>query len=233
MMAKAHVLTGVAAVTTFAALGDFSPTAFALALTSVPGFALLSDIDHAKSMVSSTYGFVTRIFALFLGHRRETHSFPGIAVFGLVTWAATNWVDYLVSQIWLILLLTLGWAALLRAFGIKGWFADLLPISAAVVVVCYRDEWVAAGGAPYPLEFIPLAVVIGMALHVAGDCLTNSGCPLWWPFSKQRTAFSFRLRRKGKKRSIRTNSKFEHKVIVPLLWLTSIGTTLLWVAGLS
>lgn len=229
MMAKAHVLTGVAGVTVFAYLGDLTSAAFALALTSIPGFALLPDIDHAKSMVSSTYGWPTRVFALLLGHRRETHSFPGIACFGLVTWLATVWPDFMVSQIWLTLILVLGWAALLRTFGVKGWFADLFPIAFAVVIVWYRDEWVASGLPAYPLEFIPVALVLGMLLHVAGDCLTNSGCPLWWPFSKQRTAFSFRLRRKGKKRTIKTNSRFEHKVVVPLLWLTSIGSTLLWV----
>ena len=232
-MHKAHVLTGVAGVTTFAALGDFTPTAFALALTSVPGFTLLPDIDHARSMVSSTYGFLTRGFSLLLGHRRETHSFPGIAVIGLATWFATLYADNIVAQVWLVLILTLGWAALLRTLGVKGWFADLLPIAAAVVVVCYRDEWVAAGGSPYPLEFLPVAVVLGMLLHVAGDCLTNSGCPLWWPFSKKRTAFSYRLRRKGKKRSIRTNSKFEHRVVVPFLWLISISTSVLWASGLA
>lgn len=231
-MAKAHVLTGVVFVTATGWLAHFSPTFMVLAITSVPGFALLPDIDHAKSMVSSTYGFATRVFSLLLGHRRETHSYPGIAVFGLVTWLATVFNSNVVAKIWLTLLLVLGWAALLRTFKFNGGLADLLPFAFAIPIVWFRPEMLASGLPPYPLEFIPLAVVFGMLLHVAGDLLTNSGCPLWWPFSKKRTAFRFKLRPGGKVRSLKTNSKFEHKIVVPGLWLAIAGTIVLWVQGL-
>src|SRR6478752_874509 len=86
LMHKAHVLTGVPFVAVSADAAHPTPTTFLLAATSVPGFALFPDIDHPKSMVSSTYGWFTSLFSLLLGHRRETHSFPGIAAFGLVTW---------------------------------------------------------------------------------------------------------------------------------------------------
>ena len=231
-MHKAHVLTGVAFVAVSAAAAHPTPTTFLLAATSVPGFALFPDIDHPKSMVSSTYGWFTSLFSLLLGHRRETHSFPGIAAFGLVTWAATLWPNFVVSKIWLTVLLVLCWASLLRAFKIKGRDADLLPWLVAVPVIWYRPELVKAGIAPYPLWFIPVALVLGMLLHVWGDCLTKFGCPLWWPFSKKRSAFRFKLRPSGKVRYLKTNSKFEHRVVVPLLWVVSIGSTLLWVSDL-
>lgn len=231
-MHKAHALTGVAFVAVAAAAAHPTPTTFLLAATSVPGFALFPDIDHPKSMVSSTYGPLTRGFSLLLGHRRETHSFPGIAAFGLVTWLATLFPDHLASKIWLTVLLVLCWASLLRAFKIKGRDADLLPWLVAVPIIWYRPELIKAGIAPYPLWFIPIALVLGMLLHVWGDCLTNSGCPLWWPFSKKRSAFRYKLRPGGKLRSLKTNSPFEHRVVVPLLWVVSIGSTLLWVSGL-
>lgn len=232
MMAKSHVLTGVLFVTGTAALADFSPTTFALAITTIPGFALFPDIDHAKSMVSSTYGWVTRSVSLLLGHRRETHCFPGIAFFGVVTWVAATWHEHLASKIWLTFMLVLAWAAFLRVFKIKGRIVDLVLVAAAFVTIWYRDEWVATGGSPYPLETVPVAVVLGMLLHVAGDVLTNSGCPLWWPFSKKRTALSFGKNRKGKKRALKTNAWYEHKIIVPLLWLGVFATTALWAQGL-
>lgn len=232
MMHKAHVLTGVAFVAVTAAATHPTPTAFLLAATSVPGFALFPDIDHPKSMVSSTYGWFTSLFSLLLGHRRETHSFPGIAAFGCVTYAATLWPNFVVSKVWLTALLVLCWASLLRAFKIKGRDADLLPWVIAIPIIWYRPELTHAGFPPYPLSFIPVALVLGMLLHVAGDCLTNSGCPLWWPFSKKRSAFRYKLRPGGKKRSLKTNSPFEHRVVVPLLWVVSIGSTLLWVSDL-
>src|SRR5689334_7015408 len=107
MMAKSHALTGVLFVTATGWLSDFTPSTMVLAVTLVPGFALLPDIDHPNSMVSSTYGFVTRVFSLLLVHRRETHCFPGVALIGLATWAATVWTEALVSKIWLTLLLVL------------------------------------------------------------------------------------------------------------------------------
>lgn len=232
-MHKAHVLTGVAFVTVTAAATHPTPTTFLLAATSVPGFALFPDIDHPKSMVSSTYGWFTSLFSLLMGHRRETHCFPGIAVFGLVTWLATLFPDFVLSKIWLTVLLVLCWASLLRAFKIKGRDADLLPWLVAIPIVWYRPELVQAGFPPFPLHFVPVALVLGMLLHVAGDCLTKFGCPLWYPFSKKCYAFRFKLRPGGKTRWIKTNSPFEHKIIVPLLWVVSIGSTLLWAAGLT
>lgn len=38
----------------------------------------------------------------------------------------------------------------------------------------------------YGLRFIPIAVLLGCATHITGDMLTDSGCMLGYPWSRQR-----------------------------------------------
>lgn len=228
MMHKSHALSGVLFVTSVGAVAHPTPSTLVLAATAIPGFALLNDIDHARSLVSSTYGPLTRVWSLFLAHRRETHSYPGIAALGLVTELAVWFSDTIVARVWLTALLVLCWASILRTLRVKGLLADLLPFAIAIPVVWYRAEAVASGLPEYPLEFIPVALVCGMLVHVWGDCLTNSGCPLWWPFSKKRTAFKLRVF--GRKLAINTGKRFELRVIYPAMWLGVAGTLLLWAA---
>lgn len=232
-MAKSHALTGVALVTATGWLTDFSPATMAFALVTVPAFALFNDIDHPNSMVSTSYGFVSRMFSLLLVHRRETHSFPGIALIGLATWAATIWDTATPSRVWLTLILVLAWAALLRTLGLRGLVPTALPVLVAVPLIWLREELAASGTVLMSLDVLPLVVIAGMLAHVVGDCPTNTGCPLWWPFSKRRTSFRVKLRPRGKVYAFSTNSVVEHKVVVPLLWLGIAATTFLWLDNMA
>ena len=54
-----------------------------------------------------------------------------------------------------------------------GHLADVLGLAAAIGVVVYG----------YGLTLIPLATAIGLATHVVGDMLTDSGVRLLYPFS--------------------------------------------------
>lgn len=218
MMHKSHALSGVLVVTSTGAAFRLPPEAVLLAVTSVPGFALLNDIDHPNSLVSSTYGPFTRAFSPMLEHRRETHSLLGIALLGGVTELAAVFPDNPISKVWLTFLLVLCWASLLRALGLKGLLGWGLPFAFAIPVVWLHTQAVASGLPEYPLTFIPVALVAGMLIHMFGDMLTNTGCPVFWPLSDRR--FGLNLFSTGK--------EAEKRLVYPLLWVGVAATSAWW-----
>ncbi len=91
MMGRQHAVSGVlAAVCTAYAIKADVPM-FVLLCTTLPGTALLPDIDHSDSTVSNVYGPVTRTFALVLNHRKQTHSIPGILAFSSLVYASSKY----------------------------------------------------------------------------------------------------------------------------------------------
>lgn len=59
--------------------------------------------------------------------------------------------------------------------------------------------------------WVSVGLVLGSAVHIVGDCLTVSGCPLFWPAGKR-----FRL---GP--GFRTGHVFETAVLCPLMGLAA------------
>lgn len=81
MMARSHVVVGIAAWIVTAPLLHLSPTAPAYLLLAVAG-SLLPDIDHPASWVGRRTRPLSTGIAALLGHRGITHS--AVAVVGLV-----------------------------------------------------------------------------------------------------------------------------------------------------
>jgi len=63
--------------------------------------------------------------------------------------------------------------------GVRGHGADVLAVAGAVALT------VTGTG----VSLVALAIGLGCATHVAGDMLTDEGCPLLYPFSR----YHFRL----------------------------------------
>ena len=214
MMGKGHAWTGVlAAVGTAQYMHADVPTLLLLC-TTFPGAALLPDIDHAKATVSNTFGPLTRVFSLVLGHRRETHSIPGVLSIGLVIGACAEMskstyepVLMYTSRTVLALVLILLWASIIRLFKIRGWLDDLAPVPVAVAVTFFPEQLMSIGIAPFPFVVLAPVVIGGMLIHIVGDVLTKQGCPLMWPLSDTRTAVGL----------FRAGSWFERWVVVPLI----------------
>ena len=111
------------------------------------------------------------------GHRHATHSFLGIAVFTALAWVSCHFRADWGGRAGLALLMTLSVSAALEALHLaRGQVADLAGVAVAAAAIWYG----------YGLRFIPIAVLLGCATHITGDMLTDSGCMLGYPWSRQR-----------------------------------------------
>ncbi|WP_242892535.1 metal-dependent hydrolase [Actinomadura litoris] len=115
-----------------------------------------------------------------------------------------------------LLVLTLASAA--RVFHIRHWTRlraevdDWLPIPVTAFLLVGDLD----------LRVVPVAVVLGVIVHIAGDMATVGGCPLGWPWS---------LTARGP-RKFRTNSPIERG---PVTWacLVILAVTVLWNSGIA
>jgi membrane-bound metal-dependent hydrolase YbcI (DUF457 family) len=146
------------------------------------GMALLPDLDQCGSSPARSLGFLSEAVAWIVGrltggHRHATHSFAGIAAFTALAWVSCHYRGDWGGKAGLALLMTLSVSAGLEALRlVRGHTADLMGIGVASWEVWYG----------YGLRLIPLAVFLGCATHILGDLLTDSGCMLTFPLSKQR-----------------------------------------------
>jgi membrane-bound metal-dependent hydrolase YbcI (DUF457 family) len=182
MLGHSHALSG--AVTGVGA-GIFlhlplTPTGALAGFTA--GMALLPDLDKCGSSPARCLGFLSEAVAWVIGklsggHRHATHSFLGIALFTGLAWVSCHYRGDWAGKAGLALLMTLSVSAGLEALRIvRGHLADLIGIAVA--------SWEVWFG--YGLRLIPLAVFLGCSTHIIGDMLTDSGCMLTFPLSRQR-----------------------------------------------
>lgn len=182
MMGRHHALSGL--VTGLAAAEyvlhlPLPQTALLAGLTA--GAAVLPDIDHPDASLAHCFGFLTKAFAWTVGrisggHRHGTHSLAGIAAFTALAWLAVHYRHDTAGRTGLAVLLSLVIAGGLYALRIGGHLADLLAVAAAVAMT-----WTG-----YGLPLVAIATGVGCAAHIAGDLLTDQGCPLAWPIGRLR-----------------------------------------------
>jgi membrane-bound metal-dependent hydrolase YbcI (DUF457 family) len=182
MLGHSHALSGaVTGIATGILL--HLPVSQAAALAGfTAGMALLPDLDKCGSSPARCLGWLSEAIAwaagrISGGHRHATHSVLGVAVFTGLAWACCQFRHDWAGKAGLALLMTLSAAAALEALHIaRGHAADLIAIGIAAAEVWFG----------YGLRLIPLAVLIGCCTHIAGDMLTDSGCMLGFPVSRQR-----------------------------------------------
>ena len=182
MLGHSHALSGaVTGLATGLFLQMSFPQTVALAGFTA-GMALLPDLDKCGSSPARCLGFLSELVAWIIGrlsggHRHFTHSILGIAGFTALAWYSCQYRHDWVGKAGLALLMTLTVSAGLEALRIaRGHAADLIGIAIASGAVWYG----------YGLRLIPIAVFVGCGTHIAGDMLTDSGCMLLYPLSKQR-----------------------------------------------
>ena len=214
MMGKSHFVSGAVAFEASALVMHYSPTQTITGLVIGTCAALCPDIDHPKATISRAYGPLTVLFSRVMGkalggHRKGTHSIVGIVLFG---WIAQLCVTHrrifphtyhaVVADAALSMILIVTLAAGIKIFKIKGLIDDFLPVPIVLALVML---------VPVDLRAVPLALMFGCAVHVLGDCLTNSGCPIFWPVSAQRLKLGL----------FKTGKKMETYVVFPLLMISS------------
>lgn len=151
------------------------------------GYALLPDLDQGGitrkgvhgSSAARTWGPFTAGLAQLVGwiaqgHRRGTHSLLGVAVLGMLAYLAAL---HPVST-FLLLALSVGLALRGAAWIIPGQREKAWPVNLVASVAA--AWWITTNGVA--LDWLPVAVMGGCLVHIAGDMLTPEGCPLFWPF---------------------------------------------------
>jgi membrane-bound metal-dependent hydrolase YbcI (DUF457 family) len=146
------------------------------------GAALLPDADHPNGTISHVLGPVSHtackiISQLSGGHRHATHSFAFVAAVAYGTWAGEHWLGRG---------FTLGLVFFLLALAVRA--LNLCPPGegfrsyATVIVLAAAGTFAVAQWISDKPVWLPFSVGLGALAHLIGDCLTDRGCRLFWPF---------------------------------------------------
>ena len=234
MMGRSHFASGIVAFLATSEPMHYTPVQAGIGALVVSSAALLPDLDHEHATVSNALGPVSRgvsrgVAALAGGHRRGTHCLLGIGFLGVIAQGCAMNRHELLGMAVLSGILIVTLAAGVQMFQsppprrqrpgqrqtpaqqerqrrrrIQNWIGDLAPIPVVIIGVCFTNV---------DLTTVPIALVIGCLAHVLGDCLTNTGCPIFWPLSDARLKFGL----------FKTGGKFEKWVVFPVLILTAYG----------
>jgi membrane-bound metal-dependent hydrolase YbcI (DUF457 family) len=147
------------------------------------GAALLPDIDHPNGTIAHSIGPVTHnlckaVSAVSGGHRHATHSFAFVALAAYGTWAGEHYLGRYFTLGLVFFMLSLAVRALnlcppgekIHAYG------PVIALAGFGTVLMDRS----IADAP---SWLPFAIGLGSLVHLAGDCLTDHGCRLFWPFT--------------------------------------------------
>ncbi|MBM7770185.1 membrane-bound metal-dependent hydrolase YbcI (DUF457 family) [Actinokineospora baliensis] len=199
-----HAMSGLAAwaaVTALAegtAIGSLSAKGWLVGAVLATGAALLPDLDHPESTVSSTFGPVTQAASKIFntisrgiykvtrtkrdskregGHRGFTHTL----VFALIATVVTTAIIQ-TSRSWALPVLMFFFSGLAVRGIMHKWCPrnDALWITGTALLLTYAclkwtDQTTADAAA------CGVAVGIGCIAHYLGDAITEQGCPILWP----------------------------------------------------
>lgn len=185
MMGRTHAISGTLAFGGATLAYRFNAGEIFAGLVITTAAALLPDLDHHKATITKTYGPVTKIAHWFVGlafgpHRHGTHSIFFCVIVGIGAQMLIMWPN-IGTKIGLLVLMSITTGSLVRLFRIKGWWDDLLPpVIYALIIFVVPIFW------PLDLSMIPFALAFGSFVHIAGDCLTDKGCPIFWPISSKK-----------------------------------------------
>lgn len=172
-----HVASGLlAGLVTVPFVPVESPSAQIGWVLGVGGASLLPDLDSQSATASRMWGPLTGALSAVVaaasgGHRRGTHDvLLGPAVAALLVGLASLNTWSLAAVLALLIGLMLRGLVLLGTGGF-GSVGNFVASSA-------MSWWLAAQGAGELSLLLAAAVVVGMAVHIAGDALTSGGVPI-------------------------------------------------------
>ena len=149
------------------------------------GAALLPDVDHHNGTIAHSGGLFTRGVAAAAGaasggHRHGMHSILAVLGFTVGTILVGRWqatvplLGVIPAGSALIFLALVVFATKALKLG-RGGILKLWVGSAVVVLAVLVF-------APEQLGWLPLSVMVGVIVHLAGDMITTGGVPLMWPW---------------------------------------------------
>ncbi|PSK95796.1 LexA-binding, inner membrane-associated putative hydrolase [Haloactinopolyspora alba] len=190
MLAHTHALTGAAAWLALAPVVHADrPAELAGGTVMAAGAALLPDLDHHSGTAAKTWGPITRLIGRVTawacgGHRKGTHTLLAAAAAGGVTYLAVNHAGWAAVA---VVALLVGLALVACEDLIPGRWERFWPANlAASVGLAF-----AAVATDLDLTWLPAAVAIGWAAHLAGDFVTDGGVPLLAPLTSRRFRLTY------------------------------------------
>ncbi|MET4143810.1 membrane-bound metal-dependent hydrolase YbcI (DUF457 family) [Arthrobacter sp. UYCo732] len=168
-------------------LFDVSPVGIVTGALVTAGAAMLPDADHhnatiAHSLPPLSNAMCAGIGKVSGGHRHGTHSVVGIVVFVLVAFLAGLWTYELegFGTIYpgagILSVLLVSFAA--KALKIIPDRMRKSPWAVGLTVGAFITFF-----APQEQNWFPIAMGIGVIIHILGDMMTTEGCNLAWPFA--------------------------------------------------
>lgn len=221
-MGRTHALSGAVvmlaaapvAATVAPSLAPHGPLALTASVVVAAGAALLPDLDHpsstiARSLHPLTTGLAHVVARVSGGHRHGTHSILGVlvatGVFGLLGSAGGWWA-------WAPVTILAGLAV--AAVGVRRqvatWAGTAVLVAGGVAAGVNFGSWLGA------------AVAVGYVAHLAGDCATVQGCPLWWPRPRRYRYLELRTNGLAEK----WVAGFLVAAVVAGVWLSGVGSAI-------
>jgi membrane-bound metal-dependent hydrolase YbcI (DUF457 family) len=177
--------------------GHVNPTELVLGTFITAGAALFPDIDHPNGTIAHALGPVTHNLCKVVekisgGHRHATHSFAFVAAVTYGTWAGVHYLGrpFVLGMVFVMLALAVKALNLCPPGDTFHAYGPVIALAGGGTVLMDRT----VPGAPL---WLPFAIGLGTLTHLAGDCLTDHGCRLFWPFTL-RTALPI-IKRTGNK----------------------------------
>lgn len=178
MMGSTHAITGTAAWATLAAASSDAGIRphwqiVAAGALACAGAALMPDADHDEASFAKTFHAPGQHLARWIarrtgGHRGATHSLAATAAAVAVTWLGVK-----AGGAWFALpVLGILYSVALRAWRVA--IEATLTLSTLATIAA----WSVLSG---DYSWLPGALGLGALAHIAGDCLTPEGCPVFWP----------------------------------------------------
>lgn len=166
---------------------DVSPVGIVTGALVTAGAAMLPDADHhnatiAHSLPPLSNAMCAGIGKISGGHRHGTHSVVGIVAFVFIAWLAGLWT-YDLENFGTIYPGAGILSVLLVAFAAKALkiIPDRMrksPWAVGLTVGAFITFF-----APQEQNWFPIAMGIGVIIHILGDMMTTEGCNLAWPFA--------------------------------------------------
>lgn len=244
-----HAMSGLTAWATATALvgdsslGTLSVKGWCVGAVLCAGAALLPDLDHPESTVSSTFGPVTAAGSKLInaishgiyqvtrtkrdskrdgGHRGFTHTLVFAVLAAIITTAIVQ-----TSQSWALPLLMFFFSGLAVRGIMHKWCPrnDALWITGTALMLTYAClKWTDQASAD--AAACGVAVGIGCIAHYLGDAITEQGCPILWPVPiRFRTWYPVAP---PKIMRMRTGGTVEMAIVGPLLtavaiWMSAVA----------
>jgi membrane-bound metal-dependent hydrolase YbcI (DUF457 family) len=169
---------------------DVSPVGVVTGALVTAGAALLPDADHHSATIAQSLPPLSNVFcaavgAISGGHRRGTHSLLGVIAFVAVAFLAGLWTvettqfGTVYPGAGLLTVLLVSFAA--KALRIIPDRMRRSPWAVGLTAGAFVTAF-----APEEQFWFPLAVGIGVVVHILGDMLTTGGCNPAYPFRLRR-----------------------------------------------